>query len=341
MLNIPSNEKNTISVVSETYDLLKPTEAMWQHGDEFFLFRPSSTAPLRSMKVRSFKPIYKKSVENAEPMKCEISIEPYVFKIDTLRDASPTDHPDWVLALKNDNMYIPITKASYTVEFNGNTDDFINSINGAFSSYANELDWDSVMTYSNSSYENPISLVTQSGISTMRTYFKSIYPNISTPYVTLLNDTLTLNQIVFNLNNQYAVLFVVDFYTVPIDSIYTSRYQEIFNAQARLAVGWDVPNNDCIIKSARYDEIAFSVNQRYYGVTLTLTSPFMGNLTQKIYTGFTEATVDFKRMDTVPSENYLPVSIVDNNNQRLLPDYLDDIYDQIIIEIDYIYETVA
>ena len=63
----------------------------------------------------------------------------------------------------------------------------------------------------------------------------------------------------------------------------------------------------------------------------------MNNLSQKIYTDYTEARVTYKRIDAMPSSNYFPVSIMDKNNHKISLDYLNTIYDQIIIEIDYIY----
>ena len=47
MIQIPSNEKSNFTTVSETYDILKPTDYMQQIGTEFLLYRPSSNAPLR------------------------------------------------------------------------------------------------------------------------------------------------------------------------------------------------------------------------------------------------------------------------------------------------------
>ena len=63
-------------------------------------------------------------------------------------------------------------------------------------------------------------------------------------------------------------------------------------------------------------------------------------VSQKIYTDYTEARVTYKRIDVIPSSNYFPVSIMDKNNQKISLDYLNTIYDQIIIEIDYIYEQL-
>lgn len=128
--------------------------------------------------------------------------------------------------------------------------------------------------------------------------------------------------------------------TSPIALLYTSEYHAIFNDLAIIGRSYINPRNIYITYSQTYEDdikrLEF-INDDY---GLTLYSDHMNNISQAIYTGYTEANVVYKRFDLLPSTNYLTVYLKDAENTVPTKNKLNEFYSRIIVEIDYVYESV-
>lgn len=345
MIHIPSNEKSNFTTVNETYDLLKPTDYMQQVGNEFLLYRPSSNAPLREMRIRSFKPIVSKEISNAERLNATIDIFPVINGYDSsTKTASTIYKPTYQLYNEKDGVRLPVSAAQYIIEFTGYLDKFVKDINDAVSGYCEDFDWNGTFVFSDPEGTDLNYLINDEGTQmTIKDYYnshmpltKAVVPN--KPF-TKMNADLTTFNLSFNLN-KYVLTFIIEVNIDPLDIFNTSTFIQTFNALNNLKQSWVISNNDCTTRSTNFGQNLIKAKFLHNGLTLTLSSPFMNNLSQKIYTDYTEARVTYKRMDVTPSSNYFPVSIMDKNNHKISLDYLNTIYDQIIIEVDYIYEQL-
>lgn len=346
MINIPNNDVKNYSVISETYDLLNPTEYMQQVNKDFLLFRAASTVGLREMRIRSFKPIVSKSVQNTEKLNASIDITPVIngFNKET-KEVSTIYKPNYLLYNEKNGLRLPVSSAQYIVEFTGNIPKLVFDINDAIAGYCEDFDLDGTFTFGNPEGTELNHLVNDQGEQvSINEYYNEYMPlnrsdNTPTKSFVVLNENLTTTNLTFNLGD-YVLTFIIEININPIDIFNTSTFVQLFNATQNLVNSWAIINNECITKSANFDDNVKRADFLYNGYTLTLTSPFMKNISQKIYTDYTEANVVYKVIDVLPSTVYFPVSIMNKQNQKIGLDYLNTIYDQIIVEIDYIYEQV-
>lgn len=137
------------------------------------------------------------------------------------------------------------------------------------------------------------------------------------------------------------LMFSVSINTSPIALLYTSEYHNVFNNFPIVATTYlNTRNLYSIIYSPTYSEdvkrLEFVNND--YG--LTLCSEHMNNISQVVYTGYTEANVVYKRFDCLPSTNYINMYLKDVEGHVPTKNKLNEFYTRIIVEIDYIYESV-
>ena len=66
----------------------------------------------------------------------------------------------------------------------------------------------------------------------------------------------------------------------------------------------------------------------------------MNNISNIIYNTYTEANVVFKRIDNMPSANYLTVYLTKPDGTKPTIEELKNIFSAIYVEIDYIYDRV-
>lgn len=168
--------------------------------------------------------------------------------------------------------------------------------------------------------------------------YSKLYPKVTDGVVfTQFNEDLTVNAIAFNFN-KYVLNFAVEVTTDPIDLFDVSVYSQTFSIIKNLPNSWVTNNIPCTNKSINFERNLIRASFLYNGYTLTLASPCMGNGSLKIYTGYTEPTVNYKVVLVSPSDNFFPVYITNKHNEIINLDYLSTIYDQIIVEVDYLFQ---
>ena len=172
--------------------------------------------------------------------------------------------------------------------------------------------------------------------------------NVLTPTSTFtrMNDDFTLSNLSFELRKLsdgvatgkgFVMTFIVEVIVNPLDIINTSAFSQTFNAMDHLSTSPFIARNDCITLSKNFDKNIIRAKYVYGGVTLTLASSMSMNQSHKLFTDYTEATVYFKHITANPSMNTVTVYMLDKHNKRIGLDYLNAIYDQIIVEVDYVY----
>ena len=143
----------------------------------------------------------------------------------------------------------------------------------------------------------------------------------------------------FTMSNKFAVFFACQLSTTPTDIMFSNYEQIVFAVDNSLfkqvyeTKGIEFAHND----DNQFEEYVDAAKHRYHNITLTLTSPFMNNLSTKIYTGMTDGVHMFKQMGAIPSSTHFPVSIEDKDGNDVDLNYLSKVYDQIIVEIDYVF----
>lgn len=168
--------------------------------------------------------------------------------------------------------------------------------------------------------------------------YSKLYPKVPVGVVfTQFNEDLTVNAIAFNFN-KYILNFAVEVTTDPIDLFDVSVYSQTFGIIKNLRNSWVTNNISCTTKSVNFERNLIRAGFLYNGYTLTLASPCMGNGSLKVYTGYTEPTVNYKVVLVSPSDNFFPVYITNKHNEIINLDYLSTIYDQVIVEVDYLFQ---
>lgn len=183
-----------------------------------------------------------------------------------------------------------------------------------------------------------LELVQEDG--TIREYYDLLVKtsNVLTPTATFssLNHDLTVMNLCFNLS-EYVLMFVIDVIINPLDLINMSSFYQVFNATANLKTSFVIYNNNCITVSKNFDKNLMRASYLYGGKTLTLACNQATNKSKKIYTDSENGRVYFKYFKASGSVPALVVYMLDKDNRKISLDYLSAIYDQIIVEIDYIY----
>ena len=275
MIHIPSNEKSNFTTVNETYDILKPTEYMQQVGNEFLLYRPSSNAPLREMRVRSFKPIVSKEIANAERLNATIDIFPVINGYEsTTKTASTIYKPTYQLYNEKGGVRLPVSAAQYIIEFTGDLDKFVKDINDAIAGYCEDFDWDGSFVFGDPEGKDLNYLIDDQGAqTTIRNFYNSHMPlsRAATPSksFTKMNADLTTFNLSFNLN-KYVLTFIIEVNIDPLDIFNTSTFIQTFNALNNLKQSWVITNNDCTTRSANFGENLIKAKFLHGGITLTL-----------------------------------------------------------------------
>lgn len=136
------------------------------------------------------------------------------------------------------------------------------------------------------------------------------------------------------------LMFNVALETEPIALLYANEYKSIFNNVPTVATSYLNTRNEYINYSPTYDEDIKRLEYINDDYSLTLYSDHMNNISQIIYTGYTEANVVYKRFDCLPSTNYLTVYLKDVDAQVPTKNKLNELYSRIIVEIDYVYESI-
>ena len=136
------------------------------------------------------------------------------------------------------------------------------------------------------------------------------------------------------------LMFSVSLETEPIALLYSNENESIFNNVPIVAKSYLNTRNEYINYSPTYDEDIKRLEYINDDYGLTLYSDHMNNVSQIIYTGYTEANVVYKRFDCLPSTNYLTVYLKDVESQVPTKNKLNELYSRIIVEIDYVYESV-
>lgn len=181
------------------------------------------------------------------------------------------------------------------------------------------------------------------GRCTIRDYYNQYMgtDNVLTPTATFsaLNEDLTVKNLIFNLGD-YVLLFVIDLFINPLDLINLSSFYQVFNATANLKNSWVITDNNCVTVSKNFDKNLMRASYLYGGKTLTLGCNLATNKSKKIYTDSENARIYFKYVKTAGSVPSVTVYLLNKNNEKIGLDYLNAIYDQIIVEIDYVYDTL-
>ena len=135
-------------------------------------------------------------------------------------------------------------------------------------------------------------------------------------------------------------MFSVSLETGPIALLYSNENESIFNNVPIVAKSYLNTRNEYINYSPTYESDIKRLEYINDDYGLTLYSDHMNNVSQIIYTGYTEANVVYKRFDCLPSTNYLTVYLKDVESQVPTKNKLNELYSRIIVEIDYVYESV-
>ena len=170
----------------------------------------------------------------------------------------------------------------------------------------------------------------------------STVPSIIKLHYNADNKELTYcHNVMFPLYDK-VLMFAIEIYTEPISLLYTNTNEQIFKNIRSLGFSYLNPSIQPIFSFVyNYDEKIVGININSVEDYLVLCSPHMNNISQIIYAGETTATVVFKKIDTLPSANYLSVYLKNNKGERMDRDALKDVYGRIIVEIDYIYGDLA
>lgn len=163
------------------------------------------------------------------------------------------------------------------------------------------------------------------------------------------SNKISYYSLCFALTNK-ILLFAVEIATEPVSLLYTSINQQIVYDLHSLGVSYLNPGYSIHDESTiyyfinfvdNYDDIVDKLVLDNYEDFVILRSPHINNVSQIIYSGFVEANVVFKKLDFLPSSNYFNVYITDANGKKLSYDDLKSNYSKIIIEVDYIYESIT
>ena len=141
---------------------------------------------------------------------------------------------------------------------------------------------------------------------------------------------------------QKCLIFNVEISTTPYSLIFTRVMEELTNDIINLDENNYYLNiyNNYITVSEDYEreyEYISALASNYY---INLCSPHMNNISNIIYNTYTEANVVFKRIDNMPSSNYLIVYLTKPDGTKPTIEELKNIFSAIYVEIDYIYDKV-
>lgn len=136
------------------------------------------------------------------------------------------------------------------------------------------------------------------------------------------------------------LMFTVSLITTPLSAYYTLYNEEVFANCDHFGSSLLNPLNYCIAKVSNFDEVMARVDFVIGDYTLSLCSPLTNNISQVIYSEFTEANVVFKILDIMPSLMTFPMYLITNEHNTPSYDELQGYYTRIIVEIDFIFEEV-
>lgn len=140
--------------------------------------------------------------------------------------------------------------------------------------------------------------------------------------------------------DEVLLCFNISVETNPMALLFSSNYKELFNNIKVIQKSYLNKRNIFMRYSDTYDEDIYRINVINNDYPLMLCSQSINNVSRVIYSGFTEAKVEFKRIDVLPSTNYITIYIKDEEGNIADIDKLKQLFAQIIVEVDYIYEQV-
>lgn len=169
----------------------------------------------------------------------------------------------------------------------------------------------------------------------------TLIPNIIKLHNADVKENIYCHNIMFPMFDK-LLMFAIEIYTEPVSLLSTNTNEQIFDNIRQIGFSYLNPSIVPIFTFVyNYDEKVENININSVEDYLVLCSPHMNNISQIIYAGETTAQVVFKKIDTLPSANYLAVYLKDNHGKIMTKNDLKDVYGRIIVEIDYIYHSMA
>lgn len=339
---------------SEVYDLLKANSNNFTNqSNDYYLKRPYGSI-LREVNFRSFKTTLKSNIQKYNRMSMQLTITPVLIKTNPdIPDDNDIVKQNFYMKY-NDITNVEIKDVVYEVDYDGNNETLILDLKSCFDNYK------SIIIPSDVSPEKLGSVIeyVTAQVSTRHSPFSVVIPS-DTELITLnynkLTDIITSNHAVFRVfipsggeSVTYGyITFIFKLYSKPL---YTFNQMSLWQLSAiiilvkkYLPTTPDIsitPNIPSMYKFPEYIKNSRIANYLYNGLDLHIKSSLAMNNSAIIFAGNTEAQVMFKNIDVNPTLSSIPVRLTDKNNFPVDINVLREIFNEIILEIDFAFTDV-
>lgn len=366
----------TVSVVTETYDLLNPSSLVTHDSKYYNLLRPSVAQDLREVRFRSFVPVLKNSISNLSKQKITINIYPMMYMIDSTTGFVKNDNlSTYTLTNFANNYDMQFGSETYSIEFYGDIQEVFDNINEKIAAYCSNFKPSGTFCAVNNTKTIRFSLWdrTDETVSSIEAWYQKYSPDTGnmisvnkcfSRFMFRNNNPPKLDDIELYTQNMLFIMrntnnledktlmyltFCIDMWT-DIDLINVSQFRQLNNIIEYTKIDYETapaPSyirnycsvNECISTSNKlYENLVFA-NYLYNGLDLILKSPEMKNLSNIISINGSTANIYMKSFEVLPTAKTISVYITDNKNNAITDVYLEELYSALIVEIDYVYAS--